>query len=197
MSLLLNNFYWMSFNLMLAILAIIFGWGFITVKKGIKKLVIGFLWIIFLPNSIYLITDIEHMTKQLIQVDPIIAELIIIQYLLLLFLGLITFILALYPLERYLSKSKFKKNKILLTVLIILFNFPIAFGVILGRVDRINSWEVFTHLYRVISDTVNLLKNPSILLYVLIFGIFNNVVYFLFRNKIITWFSKRSKLFKK
>jgi uncharacterized membrane protein len=97
--------------------------------------------------------------------------------------GLLTFIVALYPFERLLRKGK-NNRKSWHAGIIIGLNFLVGLGIVLGRVHRLNSWDFVVEIDTVISSIIETLTTPHLLLLVLLFGIFSNFTYFLFKDQI-------------
>lgn len=164
-----NNFEWMGINLFLAILPIVFGYLAVKYNKNISGFIFFVLWFLFFPNSIYLITDIQYLPKQIFSTDSIYTFLLVVQYLTLVILGIVTYFYALKPIVQ-----KFKIHE----ALIFVFNFVIAFAVALGKLQRTESWYVFLDPIRVTRDIHITLSTPSILLFVVLFGILTNFIWF-------------------
>ncbi len=106
---------------------------------------------------------------------------LVVQYILYELIGLSSFLLAVYPLEKTLLCSRWRENKWLLPLLLITANFFIGFGMVLGRVQRINSWDIFLDTPKVIQASVQIVSSFELLLLVVLFGCVANAVYFLFR----------------
>jgi uncharacterized membrane protein len=102
------------------------------------------LWIIFFPNSPYILTDLFHLRMK--SSAPIWFDLILI--LSFAWTGLLFGFISLLDIEQLLSKY-FKKKTIHILASLLLF--AGSFGIYLGRYLRWNSWD--------------LLKNPGSLLY--------------------------------
>ena len=182
MPILLFNVSWMTFNSLLAALAVLLGYFFLQSRSSTLKVLFGISWLLFLPNTIYLFTDLQHIIEQWTEVTSLEAIVLLLQYILLQVVGVITFILAFHPFERIIKRfSALKKYKIRY---IVLFNFLIALGLVLGRVERINSWEVVTNPLRVIASAFHVFMSLDLLLLTLLFGIVCNCVYFLFRDMV-------------
>src|SRR5581483_3289366 len=107
----------------------------------------------------------------------------LLHYLIFEIIGIVTFFLAFIPFERILHTIHFFKQKE--TVAIIFFIFLIAFGMVLGRVERINSWEVITQPQKVIISALDVLLSFDLLGLTILFGLFCNFIYFLFRDKFL------------
>lgn len=104
------------------------------------------------------------------------------QFALLQFVGFVTFILSFRPFEVILQWLKYnEREKLWATVL---FNFLIAFGIVLGRVERINSWDVFLGSEKLIQAIINIFTSIELIGLTILFGLFCNFFYFLFRDPI-------------
>ena len=192
MPIILFNYDWMIYNCYLACLAV--GLGYLALRsKGILlKSLFGLLWLLFLPNTIYLFTDLEHLVYQWHLVRPSVLPLFLFEYLFLEVIGIITFLLSFLPFEKLLRKVNFFKHRE--TVMLIIFNFLIAFGMVLGRVERINSWQVFTQPVKVFNSAINVFISPDLLGLTVLFGLLCNFVYFLFRVKLLSLDKKYLRL---
>jgi len=182
MPILIYNLHWMTFNIFLAVLAVLFGLLFLKTNNKAVRVITGVLWLVFLPNTIYLFTDLMHIIYQLPKVEGFEKGLLIVEHGVLQVIGFVTFILAFRPFERMLLWAKLHKQQ--QTIAIIVFNFIIAYGIVLGRVERINSWEVFTQIGSVLNSMANVLTKPELLALTILFGLFCNFFYFLFRDPI-------------
>lgn len=178
MDIIFDNFEWMSFNVLLAILPILFGWIMYTGKAKFLKITAGLLWILFIPNSVYIFTDIEHLQKDLGFVDNQLKIFVLIQYILLLSMGAITFLLGMHPFEKLIAKAKNKSVRHNKLIIMISTNLLIGLGIVLGRFQETNSWEVFTNIHKVIRDSINVFTSHELLAIALLFGIFSNIAYF-------------------
>src|SRR5258708_6715694 len=174
---------WMLYNCFLAFLALGFGYFFVISENRYVKALFGLLWILFLPNTIYIFTDLEHLINQWPLVHSVLRIPLLLQYILLEFVGVVTFAIALIPFEKIiLSLKLFRKKK--MSVLII-FNFFIAFGMVLGRVERINSWDVFTDPLKVTNSAIHVFFSLNLLGLMILFGVFCNCIYFLMRDRVL------------
>ncbi len=178
----------MSYNISLAILAVLLGYFFLQINNKVFKVIIGFFWLLFLPNTIYIFTDLLHIIDQWVEVAGFEKIILFVQYAVLEIIGAVTFILASRPFEVFLQRIRFGKNE--KVFLIILFNFLIAFGILLGRVERINSWDVLFAIHKVWEATVNIFTAFELIGLMLLIGLFCNFFYFLFRDPIFRLFQK-------
>ena len=184
MDILLFNVEWMTFNIILAFLGVILGIVFLYIKNKFLKTIIFLVWILYLPNTIYLITDTQHFWGQWLKLNPPLHWYLLIQYIVLVCIGVITFLLSFYLLDKFLTQSKIKKDKSLIIFILIFMNYLISFGVALGRIERLNSYEAIINPLKVISASLKLLSSPEAIIAIIIFGTFTNFLYFFFRKKI-------------
>lgn len=179
---------WMLYNSCLALIPVVLGYLTIQVYNKFLKIVIGLFWLIFLPNTIYIFTDLMHLINQWEYIRHSVRSLLVLQYAGYEIVGIITFILAFMPFEQIVKSNKlFKRNK---TRAYIIFNFIIAFGMVLGRVERINSWEIFTNPQNVIASAINVVTSLELLGLTLLFGLVCNFIYFLLRTPIVSYKKK-------
>ena len=193
MPILLYNLTWMIFNCLLAVIPILFGYFFLATNNIFYKLLSGFLWLIFLPNTIYIFTDLIHIFEQWDKVASYDRPLLLLQYILLEAIGLSSFIMAMKPFEKFINGLKLKKNN--RVWIVILFNFLIAFGMVLGRVQRVNSWDIFLSYEKVSTSIVQAVTTPQYVGLIVLFGLFCNFFYFLFKDSLYRATVKMMRIF--
>jgi uncharacterized membrane protein len=110
-------------------------------------------WLIFFPNSPYIITDFLHLGE-----SPAVPQWYDV---LLLFSaswnGLLLGILSLYYVEKFIE-AKF--NATIAAYCIVIFLFLCGFGVYAGRYLRWNSWEVITRPDDIAKETITRILHP-------------------------------------
>lgn len=189
MHFILFNIRWMSFNVFLAVIAVIFGWLMVKTPSKLLKTLYGSIWFLFLPNTIYLLTDIGHFFTDWHIVGVAYKGMFISEYAVLMILGIISFILGLYPVEQFFRKTKNKKQQIQKDILIYAINFLIGFGLVLGRIERVNSWDVLTNTSTVIYKSFHTITSIQLCLLTIFFGLLSNLIYFSLRDLILNKFS--------
>ena len=118
-------------------------------KKISQKIYAGFVffvWLIFVPNAAYIITDIRHISgycpiDSYLKVCPQNAWMIMFFY----FYSLVGWLINVYLLlkmELLIAKIYNKKTARMFAYLLIPL---VSLGVMLGLVDRWNSWEIFVY----------------------------------------------------
>jgi uncharacterized membrane protein len=190
MDILQFNISWMVFNLFLALLPVLFVWLFFQVRNKTAKIVLGFFWFLFLPNTIYVITDLEHLVTQWPHVDSLAKIFLVGQYAAFEVIGLSAFFITLYPFEAILRRKKFSHD--LRVFILVLLNFFFGVAMVLGKVDRIHSAYLFTNPLFVFRSILHVFSSFELLWLSILLGLFSNCIYFLFREVVIEKY-KQSK----
>jgi len=173
-SVIFENFSWMTINILLAFIPVLLGWLFYEAKNQIMKIVIFAGWLFFVPNTIYIFTDILHFMQQINEINLFGAAVLAAQYEILFITGFLTYILSMYPVEKKLKLS---------TSVIIGINFIIGFGIVIGRIHRLNSWDIIIQTGSVINAALGTITSFELFSLAILFGLFANFMYFLFREK--------------
>lgn len=182
MPIILYNAQWMLINIFLALTAVVLAYIFLNVRNRYLKGISGILWLLFLPNTIYIITDMMHILHQWSLVSFGAKIILVFQYAILELVGCVSFILAYRPFEVILQWLRYKKQqKIWITII---FNFIIAFGMVLGRVERVNSWDLIVAFERIANAVISVATTLEFIGLTVLFGLFCNFFYFLFRDPI-------------
>lgn len=172
-------------NLMLAMIPwLMTTWtGFHTKKmSGPARLVGTVLWILFFPNSPYILTDLFHLHKP--GDMPLWFDLIMI--LSFATTALVFGLWSLHALETAL-RNTYKSWQV--EIFIVCMLFASGFGVYLGRYLRFNSWDLFSMPGSLLSEILHRFTSPSAHPrtwgMTLVLGIFLNLIYAL--SKRIRW----------
>ncbi|MEI7488247.1 MAG: DUF1361 domain-containing protein, partial [Chryseobacterium sp.] len=140
-------FFFLNWNLFLAWVPFIIS-SFLLIFNIKSKIALAFaivVWILFFPNSPYILTDFFHLKTR--NSVPIWYDLIVI--LSYAWAGLICGFISLLDIEKMLS-SYFKRSTI--SIIAVLFLFLSSFGVYLGRFLRWNSWDVLNNPFGLFND---------------------------------------------
>lgn len=193
MEIIVDNTIWMTLNTALAVFAVACGWIALKTNSKIAKLICGILWILFLPNTIYISSDIIHFMLQINSAGNTTIIALFLQYLLLISIGILSFVYGTYPLEIFLRLKRFKTTEIYF--FIIMFNFIIIFGAFLGRIHRLNSWDVFLDTTKVVNSVKHTILSFEIMISVFIFGLIASFTYFLLRKTTVRLTTRANGIF--
>jgi uncharacterized membrane protein len=135
----------MTWNLFLAFIPLILSiWLFrLTPRRSLLWWVTFGIFVAFLPNAPYVLTDIIHLIT-LIRFDHsvwTITLVLIPQYLFFIFSGLEAYVISLINLGYYYNKLQWGKSIIWVELVTHLL---CALGIYLGRFQRFNSWDILT-----------------------------------------------------
>lgn len=151
-SLFYSNLVW---NLFLAIIPLLISYLSLTAafRKWYFFLVSGFLWLLFLPNAPYLVTDFVHLDDR--KIIPLWFDLMLLMSFA--WTGLIYWMISMRHFNEILVRAKVSALNWALNQLII---FVTAVGVYLGRDGRFNSWDVFVNPGEIFSYVFFMLRYP-------------------------------------
>lgn len=123
------------------------------------------IWLLFLPNSFYLITDfvhLHHITKFQFVFDAILLSCFTVA-------GFYSGVLSLFTIQFLLQmKYTVKKSWLLIGTIVYLS----AFGIYLGRILRFNSWDILRHPFSLFSNSYKSIQNSETLLFTIVLGTF-------------------------
>lgn len=189
----LSAWRWILWNLLLAAVPVAAGYTlaigaarFTLRQRRVPWVVwapLAALWLAFLPNTCYLLTEWRHFLF-----DPPMPALIAraeadrstmlglarwgLFYLLYSGAGVLCFVLAVRPMERLARQAGLR-----LWLLALLFFFLASLGVYLGLIARLNSWDVTTRPAYVLEVVRETLSNPAAMEAVVVFAGFLWLVY--------------------
>ncbi len=195
MSVLLDNMSMIGLNSFLALIPLLFGWLMVKTRQPLLQVTFALLWFSFLPNTLYILTDLRYLPEQWTAMHHFGKLALAVQYLIYELFGVSSFLLALYPLEKLLVRSHWRKKQVVLTACLIVVNFCIGFGMVLGRVQRLNSWDIFVNVPNVIQASFQIVSSVELMLLVVLFGVCANGFYFVWRTcwAISTTLASKSK----
>lgn len=122
-------------------------------------------WLLFIPNSPYILTDLFHLKPR--PYLPLWFDLVLV-----LSFALIGMIVFLKSLKDMFSILKVHVNPMLFALLIPIVFWLIAFGLYLGRYLRFNSWNVMNHPFQLMRQSFDILFEKDTIGFTLIFSVF-------------------------
>jgi len=124
-----------------------------AISKKWSLLFYSFVWLIFLPNAFYIITDLFHLDMN--EDVPLWYDLALLWSFA--WSGLLFGILSVGHMERLFEEHLGKRLGFLFVFPLMVLN---GFGVYIGRYMRFNSWDVLTNPLQLINDLVYLFIHP-------------------------------------
>lgn len=113
---------------------------------------IGICWLLFIPNSFYIITDLFHLEERL--VIPLWFDLTLIFSFA--WNGLLLGVLSVRQMEKV-WETKWGGSELLFIYPVMLLN---ALGIYIGRYLRYNSWDIISNPFGLTEDIIYLLVHP-------------------------------------
>lgn len=170
----LTNIPWMSLNVFLALIPVALSYPLLKNPLSIRNVPIFLFWILFLPNSIYLLSDLEHLMNQISGESFLGVAVLSIQYAILVLFGILTYFLSLLPLEWFMRSKHVSLRVKVATYSAV--SFLMAFGVVLGKIQRTHSWYVITNPMRVVTDVWNTLTSFELVLLTIVLGVLISII---------------------
>lgn len=124
-----------------------------SIKTKWEFLFYSFIWLLFIPNAFYIITDLFHLDMN--ESVPLWFDLALL--LSFAWNGLLFGILSVRQMEKLFEKNFNKKFDLLFILPVMALN---GFGVYIGRYLRFNSWDVVTNPFQLINDIVYMFIHP-------------------------------------
>jgi uncharacterized membrane protein len=124
-----------------------------SIKNKWKFLLCVFVWLLFIPNAFYIITDLFHLDMN--ETVPLWYDLALL--LSFEWSGILFGILSVRQMEKLFEKHFSKKFDLLFILPVMALN---GFGVYIGRYLRFNSWDVITNPLQLIQDIIYLFIHP-------------------------------------
>lgn len=160
---------WMTWNLFLALIPLVLSfWLFRTAKQRLVLWWMGlFLFVAFLPNAPYVLTDLIHLVFDIQSTDSLLFNTLVIipKYVLFIGIGFEAYVLSLINLGDYLKRQGLAhwvlQGELLLHGLS-------AIGVYLGRIERFNSWDLMTRPHRVVRSVADTFLDPQPLFFMIL-----------------------------
>lgn len=178
-------------NIMLAVIPVMLAYVLLWVSKlkagsilnTILVAITAILWLAFLPNTCYLLTEWRHFFAAMDTYNIFLRanydafafvqlSLMWLFYLIYSCVGMLCFTLAIRPIEQHCTKSGSATSFWILPLNIIL-----SLGVYLGLVLRFNSWDLVTRPHTIWAAIQEIGRHPRLGLFICAFGLFLWVSY--------------------
>ncbi len=141
-----RDFYWMAWNTVLAWVPVVLALLVFRTQRGARAIPRSPVWwagvalfVLFLPNAPYVVTDLVHLREDIHFVgDGPVVTTVLPLYAALIVSGFLAYYLALSELGRFLEGVGLARWRAPVTLAVHLL---CAIGIFLGRWTRLNSWE--------------------------------------------------------
>lgn len=173
------TYVFLAWNLFLAWLPFVFSQQLKTAINKWKIILWTSLWLLFLPNAPYIITDLMHLKER----DGVPYWFDVLLLFSAALNGLLLSIASLLKIEKYFSDKYGNK-----TSGIIIFSslFLCAFGIYMGRFLRWNSWDIIINPFGITGDIMERVLNPfdhfGTWAITLLFGVFLYIIFYSIKN---------------
>ena len=130
------------------------------------------LWLLFLPNSPYILTDLFHLRPR--EYFPLWYDLVLVLSFAL--IGMMVFLKSLKDMFGMLQKYVKPAYVAIITPFVF---WLISFGLYLGRYLRFNSWNVVNHPFQLMRQSFDILFEKDTIAFTFIFSIFLAFLYYI------------------
>lgn len=147
--------------------------NFFDKSKKIQNSVYALMWLLFIPNTFYILTDFTHLHfKNTFQFG--------LDMLILLSFSFAGFYIGLLSLQHIHQLTMAKYGNKTGNLFIVIISFLSAFGIYLGRVLRFNSWDIVTKPLKLAHNSIYALFSFETIMYTLQLGIIILISYIIF-----------------
>jgi uncharacterized membrane protein len=140
---------WLNWNLLLALVPLFFAWSFMVTHNAVIKLISFLLWLGFLPNAPYIITDFIHMAdvgpRSILWYDGVMIFLYTLA-------GIIVWVGSTYLIQKHAQWNEW---------FIVIIGVLSGFGLYLGRYIRFNTWDVITNPLPLLQTVSDIFVHPQ------------------------------------
>jgi len=164
-----HNFFllFMGWNLILAFIPLgialfLYKYPYLFAKRWCRFL-FTLVWLLFLPNAPYVITDFIHLRYSG-------GLLLVLDTLLLGLFATIALLTGLYSLQLLYSFYLLRYKRRIVNAFLFIVCLLSGYGVYLGRVVRLNSWDVVARPRNTVLELIQNMDHPMALLYSVAFG---------------------------
>lgn len=124
-----------------------------VLKSRIKLILLIFTWLLFMPNSFYILTDLFHL-ENMGNGHPWFDLTLILSFA---WNGILFGILSIRKMEMLLKKTKGKFISAFVICTVMWLN---AFGIYIGRFLRFNSWDIIVNPFSLLAEISDIVFNP-------------------------------------
>ena len=138
-------------NLVLACVPVFFAAGFALVRQRIWLIPLGLGWLAFLPNDPYLVTDLVHLRS------GVNVWRHVMQYGIAAWTGVVLGVVSLHLVRQRIER---KFGAVIGWIVVVISVSLSGVGVVIGRFQRFNSWDLVTQPGAVAATTLDWVRSP-------------------------------------
>jgi len=124
--------------------------------KVIIILISSLLWLAFLPNAPYIMTDFQHLSRWDDKASPVWYDVLMLAWFA--WNGLFLGIISLFMMQQIVNKLS---NRLVGWIFVVLVCGLSSFGIYLGRFLRWNSWDILHNPSPLVSDIFDRITSPQ------------------------------------
>ncbi len=165
-----TTYNFLLFNLFLGFLPLLFAFILYQFSAKLKTWMViagSFIWLLFYPNAPYMLTDFIHVNAQ--------STSVIYDALIIFSISILSLFYGFYSLKIIHLIWYSRYNRKVANVVVLFSILLSSFGIYLGRILRLNSWDLFTKPFKVMADIFGHLwpvsDNPSTYYIILLFSV--------------------------
>lgn len=151
----IENVTWLVWNISLAAVSVFAAYEMSKTRRKSLRVLFALLWILFIPNTLYMLTDVIHIVGQFGTINKFVDVFLFLWYTSMITLGICCYAWSFEWMLQYLSKHT-KLSHQSIYAMGVLMNILIGIGIAMGRFARTNSWYVVTQPGRVFSDLLSI-----------------------------------------
>lgn len=148
-----ENITWLVWNLSLAAVSVFAAYYLNRTKRTGLRILLAFVWLLFIPNTLYMLTDVIHIVAQFGMINRYVDVFLFLWYTSAITLGVSCYAWSAEWMMRYADRHV-TLNRRTMYVIAVVINILIGMGIAMGRFARTNSWYVLTQPIRVVHDAL-------------------------------------------
>ena len=162
----------------------------IDITRTVRVLLLG-VWLLFVPNSFYLLTDLFHLPR-FADVPAWFDLLLLLSFGI---NGMLLGVISLRKIEIVLEKLRGRALPLMFVFVVMFLN---AFGIYLGRYLRFNSWDIVTRPFALFEELYLIIANPfdNLMEWGMVgsYAVFMTLIYFIIKKLGESLFSVNNKI---
>lgn len=155
-----SRYLFLVWNLFLAVIPVLLAWWLVGRVRKLgwlkwEQIALTIAWVVFLPNSFYLVTDLIHLRTNH-EADLLFDITLLMGFIL---SGLIFGFLSIYMIHKEALKRMRERHSYALVGVLFLV---VSFAICLGRYTRWNTWDIILRPAGLLFDVSDRLLNPGL-----------------------------------